>query len=548
MAYQRQGRTMLTTSSVYSYMDHLCLTSPPPSPPLFIHDLGMQAPRLAAAIVRYGNYYYTAVAAVPRPRCLPWPGRRGDCRHCADIHTPPPGPLHHGSQGMTGDEGTVQIIRVMFKATEDTEDDDLVPFSCPQSNAFEQLMQLWRLSTEPNSVYAQRRGPLEDIRWRRYHVHTHRNNSRGLLMTIQEYHPDPTTPISTMAAFDPLVEPKKPSNTKLVPTTGGSNFHVCKREREGEERGHGSHSRLNSPYWDVSDYPCSAPSIHQCPVFTSSPLLTQVQWDVFPTGSYEDEELYDWVEPDQWLSKTACTVTDHFTGQYTICCRPPAHAAYGISKLTIMADFINYEPYQSIKRGKPRQLPILSTRWMGREASKALAQTSELEGPLPSPLRGWPACPGGMSQLSLQGEWMAMGGAYRWADPSRQCVTPVLTKDEVLACYTTEIDSLTLMGDSHLRQMANWFYGYFGVYQIKQGEIDSAYVPKVRFLWTTTGLNLAQRLQYSFYNTTLFMGRPLTQKDILVLDTAHWDLWETEVTPFTQVALPHVVYTLQKMR
>lgn len=271
-----------------------------------------------------------------------------------------------------------------------------------------------------------------------------------------------------------------------------------------------------------------------------------MQWDVYPVGGIT-EDVYPGEDPSVWLSKTSCSITDHFDGTYTICCRPPAQLAYGESKLTILADYVSYGPYQSVKHGKPREVPIAIFQWMGEEAAKVNPQA--LAQPLQSPLQAWPACDGDMSQLSLEGEWMSIDGVYRWVHPLKRCVTPIITPKEVQSCHSKDFDSLTMIGDSHLRQMSKWFYGYFGLHKLPyEPEVDTSYVEKVRFMWSTNGMRLSYRIMQEFYNTTLFQGRPLTNRDILVLDTAHWDLWDNEVTDFLNVSLPYVNYAVQTLR
>lgn len=77
------------------------------------------------------------------------------------------------------------------------------------------------------------------------------------------------------------------------------------------------------------------------------------------------------------LSVTACGVTDHFNGSYTVCCRRPLHAGLGLNEITIQQYYLDYALYQSQPPKKPLLRRIYRLNWDGRveeaDGSKAKA-------------------------------------------------------------------------------------------------------------------------------------------------------------------------------
>lgn len=120
------------------------------------------------------------------------------------------------------------------------------------------------------------------------------------------------------------------------------------------------------------------------------------------------------------------------------------------------------------------------------------------------------------------------------------------TKEEITRCLDEEYDSITLLGDSHMRQLSKFLvafkHGVPGVDRWKWGHLDTCVDGTIRYLWNMDAAALAGRICKDL------VGGNHTARDLVVLNTAHWDLWSYPVTPFVRSGLPRVVEALEELR
>lgn len=67
----------------------------------------------------------------------------------------------------------------------------------------------------------------------------------------------------------------------------------------------------------------------------------------------------------------------------------------------------------------------------------------------------------------------------------------------------------------------------------------------MRFLWNMDAAELAKRIRNELVGGTQTLH---TVRDVVVMDTAHWDLMYNPVTRFVREALPQVIEALEKLR
>lgn len=96
------------------------------------------------------------------------------------------------------------------------------------------------------------------------------------------------------------------------------------------------------------------------------------------------------------------------------------------------------------------------------------------------------------------------------------------------------------------------FMGYLNVSyeELGYGWEDGG-VSKVRFLWNADGLSLAKRIREDLNATSPSDERrkkPLTKRDVLVLETGHWDLMERNVSYFVNTSLSTILDAIGGLR
>ncbi len=260
------------------------------------------------------------------------------------------------------------------------------------------------------------------------------------------------------------------------------------------------------------------------------------------------------------LSLASCSTRDLFDGRYSICCPLPLHYGCGPARLIVQVDFVNFEIFQRALPGTaPRRTTIHNTTWAaqpelcpaGRLSGNALLPTGKRRPPMAATPSHIPECVGNLSQLSLEGEWAEAQGRLRWVHAGRGCVTPVPDRQRVAACMEG-LDSVSIMGDSHLRMFYEWFLLYSiptqEMLELGWGHHDTHGPANMNFYWSTVGAELARRLDEGPLFLANQSTRPLTERDVLVLDTGHWNLEDKDITPFITVGLPAVIVALEKLR
>lgn len=82
-----------------------------------------------------------------------------------------------------------------------------------------------------------------------------------------------------------------------------------------------------------------------------------VVWRVYPlTGPDESEQTAP-------LSTVACSTEDHLNGRYTIWCRPPLYARFGLSAFTIYLDGMGFRFYRPEKPEQPWRWLLFTATW-----------------------------------------------------------------------------------------------------------------------------------------------------------------------------------------
>jgi len=254
------------------------------------------------------------------------------------------------------------------------------------------------------------------------------------------------------------------------------------------------------------------------------------------------------------LSLASCASRDLFDGRYSICCPLPLHYGCGPARLTVQVDFVNYEIFQHALPGTaPRRVTIHNTSWAARPEPCLAGQSSDNLLPTKPAAFRPPECAGNISELSLEGEWAKADGRLRWVHAGRRCVTPVPDRQRVAACMEG-LDSVSIMGDSHVRMFFEWFVQYNMTTQAMleldpgYGHFDTHGPANRNFFWSTVGTELARRLDEGPLFLVNQSTRPLTERDVMVLNTGQWNLLDNDITHFITVELPAVVGALEKLR
>lgn len=211
-----------------------------------------------------------------------------------------------------------------------------------------------------------------------------------------------------------------------------------------------------------------------------------------------------------------------------------------------------FEPYHKQKRGRPRREVVFESIW--RPLEKVQRPISWLSSKDVSHYRGPSSpCQEDISSLTLHGQWASINGTLRWVSPDHHCVPPILTEEDVSTCID-QLDSLTILGDSHLRHFSKWLLGYKGVERSKLHYIwgDAAgIVPGIQFLWNSYTFQLANRTDHDLYPSGEEgrSGTSLTNKDVVIMNTCHWDLRRWDIGHiFANHTLPAVVSSLERLR
>jgi len=374
--------------------------------------------------------------------------------------------------------------------------------ACPATNELDQVKHLWAMSKTKKSLFPGRHGEQADFEDYKFEVTTVKNTSKVVVLELHEY--------------------------VLAPKVGDDEPPSGVKKATKEIAKAASSSSDDEMVWES----------------TIGGGVFHATWEVLAQGPPEKGG-------GRWISLSTCNPSDNFDGTYTICCRAPSVSSYGISRLTVYVDYLNFEPYLALPMGKPRGIPIHQVIWQQPSSTTktALRPAAPPATTVVAPLskQDWPDCTDDMVELANEGEWVEVDGAFRWVNPIKGCVTPVPKDSEVEECVH-RLNSITFMGDSHLRQISKWFYGYLGITGLWFGEEDQTVLhPKVKFLWNTVGAKLALRITRDLRNSTKG-AKPMTDRDVVIMNTAHWDLWSLEVTNFINSSLPMVVEAVQKLR
>lgn len=126
----------------------------------------------------------------------------------------------------------------------------------------------------------------------------------------------------------------------------------------------------------------------------------------------------------------------------------------GISRLLIHVYYTNMAPFKSPAPGMPLRTMIWSHTWGGGPGG-IVTDRNKL-------LRDLPDCHTNLTHLFWEGEWAYVSKSsshdpmLRWIDAKHGCVTPIIPNEEVVDCVKKDLDSLTIMGDSHIRMYSKW--------------------------------------------------------------------------------------------
>ena len=204
-----------------------------------------------------------------------------------------------------------------------------------------------------------------------------------------------------------------------------------------------------------------------------------------------------------------CRITDHFTGNYTICCNPDT-PKWNVS---IFLMYTNYNAYH----GVASKQPLFRLLKMFRNSSEEM-RNLEL-------MKKYRFCDVPPS-MDGRGHWIQRRNKWLWTS-DEGCILKSLTKTQISSCLS-KLHSLTFIGTSHMRY--NWDYV---VKFLPQGitfnqslhrKHASSYKQNIYYEGCSLGSCLYDTMVKIYNNTK---NEELSANDIIAFQTGAWDIHGT---------------------
>lgn len=271
--------------------------------------------------------------------------------------------------------------------------------------------------------------------------------------------------------------------------------------------------------------------------------LFHIEWSVYDPRISPQVEEVEYREqatfPRRVFSITACTVQDHFNGDYSICCPRPKHGKYGCHKLEIVRYYQKFQVYRVAAQAS--MTPVYSTEWCPQDATVPMSLLSHKHFP--------PCTSKDLSPLTTKGQWLRVDGKLKWVSTQTNCMAPILDGYPIHSCFE-RMRSFTIMGDSHLRIYSKYFLNkLFSQHRVhtELGYVkDYTQSEKFKYFWCQD--DLAERLHDRYLNPEFPWFRKMTKNDVLVLTTGSWALMAYPVTQYLSTTIPHTLDVLAQIK